>query len=391
MIYFVALWLIGQGISVVLIWHFVWRLGRPPGEHACPPVAIVVAVKGHDIEFDGFLASIFDQDYPSFRLIFGVETADDAAVPAIEAYRAVHPGRVELIIASKAHNESQKITNLRAALSGLTAQDEVLVFLDADIWAERDFLRRLVAPLVRREADAVTAYPWVVPHDRRFSTFLLATISAGIATVPRARMWDAAWGGVMAITRVKFDALRIADAWRGAISEDLQLTNAVQGAGGAVLAPPELLMRTPLVTNGLMHIADQARRWYMLVRIHVPAAYGIATAVTTFNAAGWLFVFYAALTGRAGGWFPLLFAMVLSMLRTAARAVLVRRLWGKAGFAENRVFLLIDWLMSPLAAVASAILAWSSLAMRRTTWAGTTYEIRGPQDVHIVSRTAESP
>lgn len=391
MLYFVALWLSGQVISVVLVWHFVWRLGRPPGEHACPPVAIVVAVKGHDIEFDGFLASIFNQDYPSYRVIFGVEAADDEAVPAIEAYRAAHPGRVELVVASKAQNESQKITNVRAALPSLTPRDEILVFLDADIWAEPDFLHRLVAPLVRGEADAVTAYPWVVPHDARFSTFLLATISAGIATVPRARMWDAAWGGVMAITHAKFDTLRIADAWRGAISEDLQLTNAVQGAGGAVLAPPELLMRTALVTEGLAHIVDQARRWYMLVRIHVPAAYAIATAVTTFNAVGWLLVFYSALSGWPGGWVPLLIALLLSILRTTARAALVRRLWGRAGLAENGQFLLVDWLMSPVAAVASAILAWSSLTMRRTTWAGTTYEIRAPQDVRILSRAGQNP
>src|SRR2546423_5222076 len=172
MMYFLALWLVGQVISVVLIWHFVWRLGRPLGEHACPPVAIVVAVKGHDIEFDGFLETIFAQDYPVYRVIFGVETADDEAVPAIEAYRAAHPGRVEVVVAGKAHNESQKITNVRAALPSLTPQDEVLVFLDADIWAEPDFLRRLVGPLMRGEADAVTAYPWVVPHDRRVFPFL---------------------------------------------------------------------------------------------------------------------------------------------------------------------------------------------------------------------------
>src|SRR5947209_4409778 len=99
MMNFLALWLLGQGISAVLIWHFVWRVGRPAGEHACPPVAIVVAVKGHDIEFDGFLSGIFNQDYPAYRVIFGVETADDEAVPAIERYRAARPGQVELAVA----------------------------------------------------------------------------------------------------------------------------------------------------------------------------------------------------------------------------------------------------------------------------------------------------
>ena len=59
--------------------------------------AVVVAAKGHDYEFDEFLVRLFQQDYPAFRVIFAVESADDAAVPAIEKYRAiapcgVHPG-----------------------------------------------------------------------------------------------------------------------------------------------------------------------------------------------------------------------------------------------------------------------------------------------------------
>jgi hypothetical protein len=29
---------------------------------------------------------------------------------------------------------------------------------------------------------------------------------------------------------------------------------------------------------------------------------------------------------------------------------------------------------------------WSALFMRRTTWAGITYELHGPQDVRIVAR-----
>ena len=80
----------------------------------------------------------------------------------------------------------------------------------------------------------------------------------------------------MAISHARFKALRIAESWRGAISEDLQVTRAVQAAGGTVCAPRELLMRTPIITDGFAHIIEQARRWYMLVRVHAPVAYAIA-------------------------------------------------------------------------------------------------------------------
>jgi ceramide glucosyltransferase len=383
---FLALWLAGQVIAVLLVWHFAWSVGRPLRRGATPPVAIVVAVKGHDIEFDGFLAAVFAQDYPAYRLVFGVEAADDEAVPAIEAARAAHPGQVTLVVAGLADNESQKITNLRATLAHLAPADEVLVFADADIWPEPDWLKRVVDPIVRGEAQAVSAYPWLVPFDRRFSTLLLTSISAGVATVPRAPMWDSAWGGVMGISHARFRELGIGEAWRGAISEDLQLTRKVQGGRGGVLAPRDLLLRTPIVTEGFSHIVDQARRWYMLVRVHAPLTYGIAVAVTTFNAAGWLIAVAAALAGPDRAGMTLLVAVGLAILRTAGRAALVARLWGRSGLRENAWFLCFDWLLTPLAAVFSASLAWSALFLRRMTWGGTTYEVRGPQDIRIIAR-----
>jgi hypothetical protein len=43
-------------------------------------------------------------------------------------------------------------------------------------------------------------------------------------------------------------------------------------------------------------------------------------------------------------------------------------------------------LVSPLAAVMNAIYGWSALTLTRTTWAGITYEILGPQEVLVVRR-----
>src|ERR1041385_1580952 len=82
------------------------------------------------------------QDYPSFRMIFGVETADDGAIGAIKA-RGV-PDRVAFAIAGLATDESQKVANLRAALGLMRATDDVVVFADSDIRPDRDWLTRLV-------------------------------------------------------------------------------------------------------------------------------------------------------------------------------------------------------------------------------------------------------
>jgi cellulose synthase/poly-beta-1,6-N-acetylglucosamine synthase-like glycosyltransferase len=380
------LWLAGQAVAVLLVWHFAWRVGKPVETTETPPIAIVVAIKGYDRELDGFLDCLFTQDYPVVRFIFAVEAATDAALPVLEARRAMAPDRVTLVIASLTDNESQKITNLRAALPELRPEDEILVFPDADIWPEPDWLRRVVEPIMGGETDAVTAYPWLVLKDHRFTTLLIATISAGVATVPRAPMWDAAWGGMMAIKHTRFDEFKIAEAWRGAMCEDLQLTKAVRQAGGSVYAPRELLLRTHVGTTGFAGIARQARRWYMLIRLHMPVTYALATAVPTLNAAGWLLVVFAALTGATGGAAMFAAAMGFAVLRTSAWAAIVAKLWGKPGLAENLGFLLFDPFLTPLAAITSAGFAWSTLFMRRTTWSGVTYEIQGPHDVKVLAR-----
>src|SRR5471032_2342030 len=163
---FLALCLVGQAISALLVWRFTWQLGRPALLDKEPRVVIVVAVKGHTVEFDEYVENLFTQDYPNYRVIFAVEADGDPVVAAIEKRRAADPERIKLIVAGFSVDEGQKVTNLCAALGATTPEDEILVLADADIWPERDWLRRLVEPINRGAADVVTAYPWIVVQDQ---------------------------------------------------------------------------------------------------------------------------------------------------------------------------------------------------------------------------------
>jgi hypothetical protein len=387
---FLLLWLFVQALSTLLVWHFTWGLGRPISVPRAPRVAVLVAVKGHDVAFDEFFDGLMHQAYPDYRVIFAVEADDDPVVAAIEARRVDAPDRLSLVVAGLSVDEGQKITNLRAALARVTQEDEILVIADADMWPAPDWLLRLVQPLVAGGADVVSAYPWLVLQDRALSTLVLASISAGIATLPRAPFLDAAWGGSMAIRRDRFETLSVTDAWRGAISDDLQLTNVVIQAGGSIVVPRELLLRTPADTSGFASVVDQAQRWYALVRLHMPVTYALAVAGTTFMAGGWIAGIVEALTGARVGMVTAVGALALATVRAGGRAILVARLWGRRGLAENRAFLLADPLVSPLAAIVNAGLAWSSLRIRRVTWAGVAYELGGVQEIKVLSRERHS-
>lgn len=383
---FLVVWLAGQTISALIVWGFTWKLHQPAFLDKEPRVAVVVAVKDYTVEFDAFLEKLFAQDYPHYRVIFAVESDRDPAVVAIEKRRAADPDRIQYIVAGLSVDEGQKITNLRAAVLATIPADEILVLADADIWPEPDWLRRLVAPIDKREADVVTAYPWILVRDRKLSTLVLASIFAGIATLPRIGRLNAASGSSIAMRRERFISLRVLDAWRGAIGDDLQFTKVVQQAEGSILLPRELLLRTPTTTRGFADVINQAQRWYMLVRIYLPQLYATAAAVATVIAAGWICATLAMLGGRVDGTIVFALGMVLAFFRSLGHAVIVVRLWGRSGLAENRRFLLANPLVTPLAAIANTALIWSSLFMHKTTWAGITYDVRGSQKITVLSR-----
>jgi hypothetical protein len=386
--FFLLIWLAAQAVTAAVVWRFTLGLNRPEPPLTKPPrLAIIVAVKGYDrAAFDGFLDLLLTQDYPIYRVIFAVEDINDGAVPLIEMQRAKYPDHVSLVIAGPGQDEGQKTTNLRAAAERLTADDEIIVLADADIWPQRDWLMRLVKPLVCNTADVVSGFSWLVPKDRRLSSFVIASMAASIATLPRFWFMNGCWGGSTALTRRRFEELGFPEAWRGTLSDDLHLTNLAQRAGLRLGVPRELLLRTSFTTTGFNEVAAGVRRWYMLVRVHLPAAYAATLAAVSFGAAGWIAVLAGALLGNLEAAYILAAALALNVLRSAGRAVIVARLWGRRGLAENWAFLLADPVVTPAALIFNAALGWSALALRRTTWAGITYEMLGPKRVNVLTR-----
>jgi hypothetical protein len=387
---FLLVWLCAQAIAVALVFAYSINLGRPATLATTPRAAVIVAVKGHDPEFDECLKRLFAQDYPAYRMIFAVESERDPAVAAIEPYRRGAPERATVVVAGLAEREGQKTTNLLAAVARLAADDEMLVFADADIWPEPDWLRRLIAPVVEGQAEIATSFSWMLVKDGKLSSLVLAGMGASVATIPRLPLLNGVWGGSVALRQQHFHDLDMTRHWRGTLSDDLHLTNIAQAAGDRIAVPRELLLRTAINTKGFGDVITGARRWYMLVRVHLPVAYGATVLALSFVALGWILALAGALSGHGIAQLVLIAALALSLLRTAGRWLLVKRLWGDAGVTENLPYLKFDWLLSPLAVLVSALCGWSALFMRRTTWAGITYELRGPKDVTIVSRQAIS-
>lgn len=386
MVTFLLLWLAVQALSVAIVWFFTIGLGKQVKIETAPRVVVIVAVKGPDAEFEHFLGDLFAQDYPFFRVIFAVESIDDPAVALINAYQDQRSDRISIVIAGLSQDEGQKTTNLRAALKQTGLSDDVVVFADANIRPARDWLRRLVAPLVNGSGDIVSGFAWIVVKNRSLASFVLASMSAALVTLPRLPLLNEAWGGSTAMRRERCEALYLDQARRGTLSDDLQLTAAAQRAAYTIAAPREILLRSFIAAGGFRDIVAEALRWLLFFRVYLPATFVIAIVGLTFIAAGWVVAFGGALTGHIEAIEILLAAFALMLLRTAGRALIVARLWGKPGLKENQLFFVIDPVAAPLAAIFTTACSWAALFTRKTTWAGITYEIRGPQQVRVLSR-----
>lgn len=211
-------------------------------------------------------------------------------------------------------------------------------------------------------------------------------MSAVLVTIPRLPVFNAAWGGSTAMTRKTCEALDLDQGWRGTLSDDLRLTAVAQKARCTIVAPREILLRSFIAAEKFGDIAAEAVRWLILFRVYLPAAYALAMIGLTFMAGGWLVGLAGVLTQRPGAGEILIAAFVLMLLRTIGRALIVARLWGKAGLAENRLFFVFDPFVAPIAVILSAACGWVALFVRKTTWAGIVYELNGPQNVRILSR-----
>ena len=231
----------------VCLRHQSWTISELA---ATPRAVIVVAVKGHDPEFDECLRRLFAQDYPAYESSSRLKSENDPAVTAIEPYRRASPDRVTLVVAGLSRHEGQKTTNLLAAVARLAADDEILVFADADIWPESDWLRRLIAPLADGSAEIVTGFSWMIVKDGKLSSLVLTAMAASVATIPRLPMLNGVWGGSAAMRQRYFHDLDMTRHWRGTLSDDLQLTNIAQTAGARIAVPREILLRTAIYTKG---------------------------------------------------------------------------------------------------------------------------------------------
>jgi cellulose synthase/poly-beta-1,6-N-acetylglucosamine synthase-like glycosyltransferase len=384
-----TLWVLWSAAVVVGALHVLRIFGRAVTLAHHPSVAILAPVKGHSPFLADFFRRLRAQDYPNARIIVIVESASDPAFAAATAAQEGLGLTMTLVVAGASVETGQKVWNLEAGLRHVHGDDDIVATVDADTLPAATWLRRLVAPIVAGRAEATSGYRWLVPQNGACGSLLLAAVDQAIATIPRWRHYNIAWGGSFAAHRATLERIDLPVWWAGAISDDAQLTRALWAKGLKVVCPPGLFVMTP-ATHSWRSALTFGRRQFMIIRFHFPKLWALAIALEILRLAIAAACINALVTVDAVAIALMLMALTLDQMKGLIRQRIERRIVAET---DARGCVARQWA-TPLALFLAPLLhgvcVLAALWSRRIRWAGIDYHVQGPHSLRVMRRDVDA-
>ncbi len=357
-----------------------------------PPVALILPVRGLDEGFEDNVRALLAQAYPRYRLILVADDSADPAVARIQAISRDFPHAPVSVIVSDPSPLRAKVNALRSALAHLRPEDEVVAFADSDIRPSTDWLRQLVQPLADSTVGVATGFRWYVPPRPTFWSLVRAewnAVSANVLFDPRRSF---AWGGSSAVRAEDCVRLRLEERWRGVLSDDLVLTQAVRDAGLKIAYAPAALVPT-------FEGADRAEclewcfRQMTMATLYLPIVRRYAAAAfSVFNGSILLGLACLALAALWGPAYLVPAALFFVPLPTAvAKASLRRRSLFSAAPSVAAAWKVAAWRSAIASMAVPWVMALGLLRTRKPTilcWRGRTYDVTDPNHVHLLEGMA---
>lgn len=365
----------------------VWFLRhfRAPAVAAEGRVSLLLAVTGRTAGLPLLFAALARQTLRPRRLIAAVESEADPAFAQLRELAPSLPFPVEIVVAGIDDSRSQKATNLIAGLRLVDAQDDALVLLDADILPQDQWLSWLATPALNGTAEVVTGYRWHALDGAGPGRHLVGWLDRTLALGPRFVAARHLWGGSIALSRAAVARMNIPGALDRCFSDDGAIGRRARALHLRVLTRRAVLVPTPR-EGGDWNALAFMRRQLQIVRLNATGLWWLMGGVLAMEAAS-LLLLAMALAGDAAalGWLAPLCAIGL------LRALLQDRVTRAVGIREGGLARAGQWLAGaavPLTAPLLLLLFASSARTRIIRWRHLTYEVRGPDDVRVLRRTA---
>jgi ceramide glucosyltransferase len=365
--YLICLW----SALVFLREHEGGEGARPP--QALPPVSILKPLRGTDPDIYESFRSHCLQDYPEYEIIFGVSDPEDPAIASVHQLQREFPRHaIRLVVSPSQLGANVKVSNLAHMVQ--TARYQHLLVNDSDIHVERDYLRRVIAPLVDLHVGMVTCLYRGVAG----STFgsLLEFLGIGTdfcAGVLVARQLEGGLrfglGSTLAFRRAELERIGGFRSIVDFLADDYELGRRIADLGLQVLLSG-VVVETHLPAYDLRGFLAHQLRWARGVRDS--RAQGYIGLASTY---GLMWGILVVLASRAALWSWAVLA-VTALLRLAVALAVGN------GVLQDRRLLRYLWLLPVRDLVAVAV--WiASFAGHTVTWRGDRFELKNGRLIRI--------
>jgi ceramide glucosyltransferase len=317
------------------------------------------------------LRSFCDQDYPHFQVVFGVAELSDPVIAIVERLRLEFPHRdLDLIVDRRQHGNSRKVSNLVNMMP--LARHDIFVISDSDVRVGRDYLTRVVAPLLDPEVGIVTCLYQGVPRSGLWallgSQFINEWFVPSVRVAAMGGSRSFAFGSTIAIDRGVLSRVGGFMAIVNQLADDYRLGEMTRRLGLRTVLS-EVVVETSVVEDRFEALVQHELRWLRTIRAVRPVGYGLSFVTFGVPAAA----FGVLLSGGLG-------ASVAMLAITASMRLLLHFKMRHRGSTALQLLLL------PLRDVLSLVL-WSwSFTTRRVHWRNEHYHVKRDGSVLPVMR-----
>jgi ceramide glucosyltransferase len=289
--------LVFSGLTVIAALRY---LSVRPSELQSPePVSILKPLSGLDLDLESNLRTFFEQEYPSFEILFAVREPDDPAVPVVEKLQREYPNvPSRLLITGEPPYPNAKVFSLDRMLDA--SAHDLLVMSDSDIRVTPGMLRTIAAEFQDPKLGVSTC-PYRAISGASFWSRLEAIgmntdFLAGILVARMLEGMRFAVGPTIAARRHALESIGGFDRLKDYLAEDFVMGKFAAEAGHAVSLSSYVIEHHIGTSPDFRHNAAHRLRWTRSTRRSRRAGYlgqlftmpvPLALLLTAWNPAWW--------------------------------------------------------------------------------------------------------
>ena len=322
-------------------------------------ISILKPLSGAEPNLESNLRTFFEQDYPSFEILFAVRSATDPAVAIVEKLRAEFPTvPSRLIITGEPSYANAKVYSLDHMKSA--ARYELLVMSDSDIRVTPGMLARIAAEFADPKLGVATCPYRAVPGPGLWSKLeaigMNTQFLGGVLTARMLEGMKFALGPTITARKSVLDEMGGFDRLKDYLAEDFVMGNFADALGHGVILS-SYIIEHHIGSHGFLDNMKHRLRWARSTRRSRPKGY-----------VGELFTMPLPPALLLAVWQPALWPV-------AALAVALRALsaWACAGYVLHDSLTLRYWWLIPLQDIAAFVVWIAGFFGNTIVWRGRKY------------------